>query len=82
MPRSYSGTDVTNYNRRAQQRLAQEYAELDDPRVRAQLQLDYFWQRRLDERAARLRRIERAGAEDPGSGVYDPMARFADETVG
>ena len=70
------------FNRRAHQRLAQEYAELDDPIVKAQLQLDYFWQRQLDERAARLRRIERPGAEDPASGVYDPMARFAGETVG
>ena len=82
MTNSYLGIDVTNYNQRAQQRLAQEYAELDDPIVKAQLQLDYFWQRQLDERAARLRRIERPGAEDAGSGVYDPFQRFAGGTVG
>ena len=70
------------FNRRLQQRLQQEYDELDDPAVRAQLQLDRMWQARLDERAARLRRIERPGYEDAESGVYDPMARFATEKVG
>ena len=70
---------MSEYNRRVQRRLAQEYAELDNPIVKAQLQLDHFWQRRLDERAARLRRIERPGAEDAASGVYDPMARFESE---
>ena len=63
----------------ALRRLAQEYAELDDPIVKAQLQLDYFWQQRLGERAARLRRIERPGAEDAASGIYDPMRRFETE---
>ena len=70
------------YNRRAQQRLAQEYRELDDPVVRNQLLLDHFWERKLEQHAAVRRRIERPGAEDAGSGVYDPMQRFADETVG
>jgi hypothetical protein len=64
-----------NYARR----LAQEYAELDDPTIRRQLLLDHFWQRRLDERAANRRRIERPGAVDPGSGIYDPMQRFENE---
>jgi hypothetical protein len=32
------------YNRR----LAQEYAELDDPRVKAQMQLDRWWQSQRD----------------------------------
>jgi hypothetical protein len=33
-----------NYNRR----LAQEYAELDDPVVRAQMQLDRWWESQRD----------------------------------
>ena len=70
------------FNRRLQQRLKQEYDELDNPLVRGQLQLDRMWQDRLDERAARLRRIERPGHEDAESGVYDTMARFANEVVG
>jgi hypothetical protein len=29
--------------------LAREYAELDDPRVKAQMALDRFWQTKLDD---------------------------------
>ena len=71
-----------DHNRRAQQRLAQEYRELDDPVVKNQLLLDHFWQMRLDARAARMRRIERPGVECAEAGIYDPFARVADETVG
>jgi hypothetical protein len=63
-------------NKRVQQRMEEEYAELDDPIVKGQLQLDRFWQRKLDARAAARRRIERPGAVDPESGIYDPMQRF------
>ena len=48
--------------------------------VRGQLQLDRFWQMRLDERAARLRRIERSGAICAEAGIYGPMQRFESET--
>ena len=67
------------YAKRASARLQQEYAELDNPIVSRQLVLDRLWQMRLDERAAARRRIERPGAVDPGSGIYDPMRRFEDE---
>jgi hypothetical protein len=30
-------------------RLQQEYAELDDPAVKAQMQLDRWWQNKLDD---------------------------------
>ena len=70
---------MSDYNRRVQQRLDQEYAELDDPIVRGQLQLDRFWQRKLDQRVAARRRVERPGAVDAESGIYDPMARFEAE---
>ena len=71
-----------DHNRRAQQRLAQEYRELDDPVVQAQLLLDHFCERKLEQRAARLRRIERPGVVCAEAGIYDPFARVADETVG
>jgi hypothetical protein len=51
----------------------------NDPIARAQRQLDWFWQSQLDQRAAARRRIERPGAVDPGSGLYDPMRRFESE---
>ena len=60
-----------NYNRR----LAQEYAELDDPRLKAQMRLDAHWQRRLDERARARRR------EIPERGIYDEMKRFEEEVA-
>jgi hypothetical protein len=41
---SNDNTASKNYHRR----LAQEYAELDDPRVKAQMQLDRWWQSRRD----------------------------------
>jgi hypothetical protein len=50
-----------------------------DPTAKAQRQLDWFWQARLDARAAARRRIERPGAVDPGSGIYDPIARLENE---
>ena len=64
-------TASRNYNRR----LAQEYAELDNPVVRAQIQLDAHWQRRLDERARARRR------EIPERGIYDEMKRFEEEVA-
>jgi hypothetical protein len=54
-------------------RIAAEYAELDDPRVKAQMRLDAHWQRRLDERA-RARR-----SEIPEKGDYSPVARACRE---
>ena len=67
------------YYKRAAARLQHEYAELDNPVVSAQVQLDRFWQRRLDERAAARRRIERPGAVCAEAGIYDPMRRFENE---
>jgi hypothetical protein len=40
--------DPNQANRNYSKRLAQEYAELDDPRVKAQMQLDRWWQSRRD----------------------------------
>jgi hypothetical protein len=56
-------------------RLAQEHAELDDPRIKAQMRLDAYWQRRLDERARARRR------EIPERGIYDEMKRFEEEVA-
>jgi len=56
-------------------RIAAEYAELDAPRVKAQMRLDAHWQRRLDERA-RARRHE-----IPERGIYDEMKRFEEEVA-
>jgi hypothetical protein len=50
-----------------------------DPIAKAQRQLDWFWQSKLNERAAAQHRIERPGAVDPRSGIYDPMRRFESE---
>ena len=37
-------SDDNTANKNYYKRLAQEHAELDDPRVRAQMQLDRWWQ--------------------------------------
>jgi hypothetical protein len=68
---SDDNTAAKNYHKR----LAQEYAELDDPRVKAQMRLDAHWQRRLDERARARRR------EIPERGIYDEMKRFEEEVT-
>jgi hypothetical protein len=62
-------TASKNYHRR----LAAEYAELDDPRVKGQMALDRWWQARLDARAHARR------SEIPETGEYDPMRRFEAE---
>jgi hypothetical protein len=41
---SDDNTASKNYHKR----LAQEYAELDDPRVKAQMQLDRWWESQRD----------------------------------
>jgi hypothetical protein len=41
---SEDNTAAKNYHRR----LAQEYAELDNPRVKSQMQLDRWWQLQRD----------------------------------
>ena len=51
----------------------------NDPIAQAQRQLDWWWQTRLDERAAIRRRVERPGAVCAEAGVYDPMRRFESE---
>ena len=71
---------MSEFNQRYHARLQREYAELNDPLVKAQLQLDHFWEAKLERRAAALRRIERPGAEDAESGIYDPVARYERET--
>jgi hypothetical protein len=75
--------DNAAYNRNVSKRLAQEHAELDDPIISRQLQLDHFWQRRLDARAAARRRAlgDQPGGCDPSSGAYDPFARFTSVTA-
>jgi hypothetical protein len=40
--------DPNQANRNYNKRLAQEYAELDDPVVKAQMQLDRWWQSQRD----------------------------------
>jgi hypothetical protein len=40
--------DDNQYNKNVNKRLAQEYAELDDPLVKAQMQLDRWWQLQRD----------------------------------
>jgi hypothetical protein len=65
---------------RTQRRLQQELDEFHtDPQRLGQAQLDHWWQRQLDLRAAAQRRIEPSGVIDPRSGIYDPMQRFEDE---
>ena len=39
---------MSDFNKNYHKRLAQEYAELDDPRVKAQMQLDRWWQSQRD----------------------------------
>jgi hypothetical protein len=46
------------YQQRLAARLQQEYAELDDPVVKVQLQLDRWWQSERDE-AAEYHRLMR-----------------------
>ena len=41
-------SDDNTANKNYYRRLQQEYAELDDPRVKAQMQLDRWWQSRRD----------------------------------
>jgi hypothetical protein len=55
-------TALQNYHKR----LAQEYAELDNPIVRGQLALDRAWQARLDARFNRPDAISE----------YDPIKRL------
>jgi hypothetical protein len=64
---------MSDFNKNYHKRLAQEYAELDDPIVKGQLQLDAWWERQL-ERRARARRTE-----IPECGIYDPMKLFEEE---
>ena len=41
-------TDDNTASKNYHRRLAQEYAELDDPRVKAQMQLDRWWEMQRD----------------------------------
>jgi hypothetical protein len=41
-------SDDNTANKNYYRRLQQEYAELDDPRVKAQMQLDRWWQEQRD----------------------------------
>ena len=43
-----SADDPNQANKNYNKRLAQEYAELEDPLVKAQMQLDHWWQMRRD----------------------------------
>lgn len=56
-------------------RLAEEYAELDDPVIKGQLALDHWWQAKLDARARARRTVI------PERGIYDPMKRFEEEVA-
>jgi hypothetical protein len=67
------------HHKRIQQRLEEEYAALDDPVVKGQLQLDRMWQRELDARAAARSRVEGPGSVCAEAGIYDPLARFESE---
>jgi hypothetical protein len=40
--------DPNAYNKNVSRRLAREYAELEDPWVKAQMQLDHWWQSQRD----------------------------------
>jgi hypothetical protein len=51
----------------------------NDPQRIGQQQLDHRCQGQLDQRAEARRRIERPGAVDARSGIYDPRARFENE---
>ena len=67
-------------NRRAEARLQQELDEFHaDPVRLAQAQIDSWFSNHVNARAAVRRRIERPGAVDPESGIYDPMRRFENE---
>ena len=70
------------YQDRINKRTREEVEAFEnDPIAKAQRQLDWFWQSQLDQRVAARRRIERPGAVAPECGVYDPMARFVNETL-
>jgi hypothetical protein len=72
-------TDET-YQDRVNKRTREEVEEFErDPIAKAQRQLDWWWQAKLDQRAAAQRRIERPGAVDPRCGLYDPVRRFESE---
>jgi hypothetical protein len=43
-----SADDPNQANKNYNKRLAQEYAELEDPLVKAQMLLDHWWQSRRD----------------------------------
>ena len=71
---------MTTYQDQINKRTREEVEAFErDPVAKAQRQLDWFWQSQLDQRAAARRRIERPGVIDPGSGLYDPVARFENE---
>jgi hypothetical protein len=65
--------DDNTYNKNYHRRLAQEHAELDDPIVKAQMQLDFWWEQKL------LRRALARRSEIPERGEYDEVRRFDQE---
>jgi len=44
--------DTNAYNKKVNKRMAAELAEVEDPIISGQLQLDRWWQLRLDDAAA------------------------------
>jgi hypothetical protein len=65
--------DKSDGRRNYSKQLAAEYRALSDPIVKAQMQLDAWWQSKLDARA-RARR-----SEIPETGEYSPIARLERE---
>ena len=74
-------SDETLQDRINKQTRREVMAFENDPVAKHQRELDWHWQRRLDERAARRRRAlgDQPGGCDPQSGAYDPMWRFQTE---
>jgi hypothetical protein len=72
--------------RRRRQRAREEYAEFQDPRNRAQRDLDYWWTTKLAKDAEQAYRRARPDERSrDGSGVltdYSPIARYERETRG
>jgi hypothetical protein len=66
-------SDDNTANKNYHRRLQQEYAELNDPRVKGQQALDFWWKQKLAARARAQR------SEIPERGEYDPMRRFEAE---